>query len=1088
MARPGEPGVVIPFNRASESLQALARLAMIDDVTGLNNRRFLFQYLESACIEGDTSAPLSLVIIDMDHFKVINDAYGHLCGDAVLASFASFLRSRLRRDDIAVRYAGDEFVLLFPGASIDETSAIVNRLCREASEQLFSGDTPGRRVAVTFSAGIAGYPQDGSNGRELIRRADAALYVAKQQGRNRVRRSSEIPLHPTALIGRSGGIRSRQIVGRERELAELQGVLQDGSAGKGQMVLLAGEAGVGKTRCASHIQQVAAHIGYTVLSGSCYEHTAAMPYWALTDLLRDSLVNGGRLSLDELAGYLPSLVKLLPELDSLAAGAPLVGVQLRPEERNVFFSGIYRFLHRLSEKAPLLLRLEDLHWVDRSTSQFLSFLARQMNDGRIVVLCSYRPEEVRLSDPEHPVTQLKNALARDESFRVITLGRLHKNDVAQMVCSIFDLEEITDRFAAFLYDESEGNPYFVEQILQTLWENEAIYRSPQGWERKLVESLVLPASIRELFQARLSRLDSQTREVLSLAAVIGEAFDFDTLMEVSTLNEGFLLDILDEARGVQLIEESSDDGNWYRFTHSKIRQVLYEEMNVRRRRRLHRLIAGVLENRGKPAENATELSYHFVNSDDAPKAWKYLLLAAENAEQLLAFHEVESFLRQAGRLLETRMEVTPDELARYSLVLGRALMELGRYAESREELRRANDSFRQTGNHPECAQVEAMLAMCDERCGEFEDALRHLDQAVRLVGDEPPEPSILSTIYRTYSAVHMLQGHLPESQEYARKLLEVARQADSPYDVRRAILLLGSVHFEWDHFSEAENYFREGIALSTGEADSLRARFANNLGALAFHRGQWDEARRQYSMSLELARRLGDAQLESILLGNMCELYSYWGDFAEAEKYLESSSQLAERMGAKATLGFVRLYEGVLNHRRLHFAEALTSFGAALELFTEMDSRKNVAYTLLLRAATYARMGLLNEAREDHASGKSLAGKLGWHFLLDFSDLVGATVALGRGEHSDALRLAQKSAEGFHALERPYEEGASLLLQAEALRGMGDGTDRPDAALAQARAIFESLRAEPELDLSIGMLRTPSKGTEKTLPADSTEA
>lgn len=1072
MGRPGEPGIVIPFNRSSESLQALARLAMVDDVTGLNNRRFLFQYLEGVCSEACDGVPLVLSIIDLDHFKVINDAYGHLCGDAVLASFASFLRARLRRDDIAVRYAGDEFVLVFPAISVNDACGIVQRLCKEAAEQLFASDVPGRRVAVTFSAGLAGFPEDGSCGRDLVRRADAALYLAKQLGRNQVRRSDEVSQHPFPLMNRSDGIRSRQIIGRERELGLLQAALQAGNEGRGQMVLLAGEAGIGKSRCASHLQQVATHLGFTVLSGRCHEHTASMPFWALTDLLRDSLVAGGKLSLDDLAGYLPSLVKLLPELDSLAAGAPLVVEQLRPEERNLFFSGICRFLVRLSEEAPLMLRLDDLHWVDRSTSQFLSFLGRQMTNSRIVAFCSYRPEEIRLSDPEHPLTQLKNAMAREDSFRIVTFGRLHRADVARMACSIFDLDEVAEGFASFLYRESEGNPFFVEQILQTLFENDALYRSPQGWDRKRRNSLSLPPSIRELFQNRLTRLAPQTREVLSLASVFGEAFDFDTLMDVSGLNEGFLLDILDEARSTQLIEESSDDGNWYRFTHSKIRQVLYEEMNARRRRRLHQLIAEALENRGKPGEKAAELSYHFVNSGDGKKAWKYSLLAAENAERLLAFHEAETYLRQAGQILKSGdIEVSLQETGRYNLALGQALMELGRYGESRDALRHAFNSFKQAGESQACARVEAMLAMCDERCGEFDSALRHLDCALNLLGNEKPDLSILSAIYRTYSAAHIQQGNLPLSLEFAQKLLAVAREADSSYDIRRSILLLGSVHYEWDHFAEAENYFREGIALSAGEADSLRARFINNLGAVAFHHGQWDEAHRQFSTCLELARGLGDVQLESILLGNLCELHTCWGDYEEAARFLEACIWLGERMGAKGVTGNARLYEGELRCKQGRYAEGLASFDAALHLFKEMDSRRNIAYTFLMRATAHARLGQFEEAWSDHAAGEALAGKLGWHLLLSLSSLTGARIASCQGDLSQTLCLARKSAAGFRALQRPFEEALSLLLEAEARRRMGDDSASVAASLQRAYETFKSLRAEPELTQTCTMLQ-----------------
>lgn len=1064
MTTPAQNGNVMPLNRkSSDSVQNLARLALIDDVTSLYNRRFLFNYLDRIVGSDNASGCLSLAIIDIDFFKAVNDSYGHLCGDSVLASFAAFLKNHLRKEDTAVRYAGDEFVLLFPDTSLEAASVIMNRLCADTAAHLFTSDLPGRKIRITFSAGFECLSQGAGSGKELLRKADAALYMAKKRGRNQVCSAGDISSRPESLLNYGDAFHSDEIIGRSYALSQMRTQLCSVKEGRGWFTLLSGETGVGKSRCANYLQEIAVGDGFTILAGSCHDHTAAMPYWAVTDLLRDSLLTGETLNLEQLAGFLPSLVNLLPEVENLAAGAPLITKTLMPQERNVFFGGICRYLANLAESTPLLIRIEDVQWIDQSSGQFLAFFIRQIADKPIQVLCTYSPEEVLTTpDLEHPLTQLKNVLAREANYSHIRLDRLQQVEVASLICRILGADRVSDKFTAYIFRESEGNPFFIEQILKTLYDEGTIYPSDEGWERVRIENLTLPPSIRDLFRKRISRVNDQTREVLSQAAVIGEVFEFDILRQISELNEGYLLDVLDEAIAAQLIEEHSKDGERYRFTHGKIMQVLYEEMTVRRRKMLHSRIAELLEQLDRGSGVFARLSWHFYKGGNAEKACDYSLLAAQRAVDLLAYDEALSQLKTVEELLTDGTIISDDQRLLYLLIAGRALFETGKYPQAISELEEARKLAEGANDRISLINALTLMAMCEERWGEYELSFGHLEEAIGYARQENVNPALFARIYRIYGMIFLQKGDMKQALEYALKQLEKAQAAKSVYDERLALLLLGSIYFEWDVHAKSAQYFEEGLRLAPGEGDSIEPHFINNLGILAYYRGDWDEADSLYHRGLVIARRLGDLHQEAILLINCSELQIFRGQTDEAERNLQTVTQLVTEMKSKELYGHTKLNEGLLNIRKKMPNEALNAFDAALASFSGMDARNYSSMALVYRALALIVLERYSEAAQPLQQAEQLAKEADSKANLAMAILVSAFADYRQSKFQDAFHKLSECKRYYRHLKRPFQEALVDLL--EVLVMLHSGLDKRTAfkKFDKAAATFERLRT-PEL-------------------------
>lgn len=481
------------------------------------------------------------------------------------------------------------------------------------------------------------------------------------------------------------------LIGRDQEVAVLRHLLGHTSKGQSQMLLLSGEAGIGKSRLVAELKIFATAQGFNVLEGKCFPTDLTSPYAPLRDLLRSCSATFSPASIGAavgpfartLAPLLPEHVSLLPELASVH---PLPELSPEQEQRRLF-AALADFFTQQIEQRPLLLIVEDVHWSDDSSLEFLHILARQMTGRPLLLLCTYRSDDMQ--------AQLSRWLARLDRERLsqeMTLARLTHSETEAMVRAIFaEQQMISGELLETLWTLTDGNPFFLEEVLRSLLASGGITFTEGGWVHFLptaTHQVAIPRSVQDAVQQRARRLSSQARQLLTLAAVAGRRFDVRVLQHLLHCTDEDLLSLLKEVVAAQLmVEESADQ---FSFRHALMRQAIYAGLLARERRAVHRRLADALEQLfASPTTLDThlaDLAYHCFQGEDWEKAREYGQRAGEKALTLCAPRAAVEQLSWAVQAASHLSEPPPASLYR---ARGQAHELLGEFERARADYEQA---------------------------------------------------------------------------------------------------------------------------------------------------------------------------------------------------------------------------------------------------------------------------------------------------------------------------------------------------------------------------------------------------------------
>jgi class 3 adenylate cyclase len=478
----------------------------------------------------------------------------------------------------------------------------------------------------------------GDDGANQVRRRPAA----EVEGRGR----TGVWFPGLLSVGRSAGY-----VGREELLGRLVQTRRQTAAGRCRAVLLCGEPGIGKTRTAAEVAQAAFDEGAIALYGRCDEEIG-VPYQPFAEALDWYTTHAAAPMLGRHPGELIRLQPLLgPRLAGLAAP---VASDPRSEEY-LLFEATRSWLVELSRQQPVVLVLDDLHWAPKSVLLLLRHVLRAAvaeGDGVcLLVLGTYRDTELGRN---HALAGVMADVRRLPGVEQLPMAGLSVAEVAELMSQAAgqELDEDGRRLAESLHAATEGNPFFVEEVLRNLVETGTVRRQGDRWVVARGGTTAVPEGVRDVVGRRLGRLSAQTSQMLSVAAVLGRDFDVELLATVRDAPEERLLDALDEAVSAGLVQETGADR--YRFAHVLVRATLFEELSATRRRRLHRRAGEALE-KLRP-DDVTALAYHFSQAGDdgdgMSRAVRHGLAAAEQALQARALGDAETRFHQVLGLLD----------------------------------------------------------------------------------------------------------------------------------------------------------------------------------------------------------------------------------------------------------------------------------------------------------------------------------------------------------------------------------------------------------------------------------------------------
>ncbi|NJN16365.1 MAG: AAA family ATPase [Oscillochloris sp.] len=629
---------------------------------------------------------------------------------------------------------------------------------------------------------------------------------------------------------------SPNMIGRAAQLSELQGYLAEVQNGRGRIVLIAGEAGVGKTRLLREFVQRCAPIPHlTISSGSCYDERPAPPYGPFSELLRSLAADPNVAPLAESAGALAGdLRRLLPELS-----APItLEVDSDPlAEKRRMFQAIYQVIRPADAHCHLLL-LEDLHWADQASQELLYYLARVIENERVLIIGTYRTDEIHRL---HPLAGLIARLTRDRRLYEIRLSPLSRIELAQMLTVTLGTQPPGD-LLNMLYERTEGNPFFTEEVLESLIDHGSLPQMLEDAQHSLpLSDVAIPLSIRDSIMRRIADLDPVSSAVLRNAAVVGRRFDFELLLHLSNLDESTLLRALAVLVERQLIsEDTSGVEDRYKFRHELIRETLYEDMLRRERRIRHAEVLRSLETLYTDRIEAVvdQLAYHALQARVIGPAARYSELAGDQATTIHAYREALGHYEAA---LEAYEQLGGDDRAHRADLL----MRIAYSAYLIDDLRRANEYwcevlelFEQLGERRRAADVLRWLGRTARDLGDSAAAFQHIHSALERLEDAPPCRE-LAMAYSALSHLYMLaifdDSSAPEQCiSWGRKALEMGELLADEAVICHALNNIGVAMVDSQQSAEGVAYLQRSLQIALAHdlpADAVRA-YINLSGKL----------------------------------------------------------------------------------------------------------------------------------------------------------------------------------------------------------------------------------------------------------------
>lgn len=842
---------------------------------------------------------------------------------------------------------------------------------------------------------------------------------------------SELPWTPAAARPGMGALLEHPdrlpLVGRKAELAELLSQLDAIAQGEGGLTLVVGEAGVGKTRLLQELARNARWRGFRCAWGHCSELAGSPAYQPLVEALRADLPALSQPALEPL--WRVELARLLPEL---AGGEPLPALDPEQEQRRLL-EAIARGFAALAAAAPCLVLLEDAHWMDLASLLAIRMMLPHLDRMPLRIVLTVRSEDLDGAQAA--------ALAEFESTRLlhrIDLRRLDLDETAELVQRALDLAQPPPRFAARLYAETEGNPFFVTEMLRALVEEKLLYRDQHGeWSTAWDEStqdygeLPLPGSVAQSIGRRLDRLPALLRDSLGLASVIGRQVRFDVWLHAGDLAERELLAAGDELcrRGL-LIPSAAGEGADYTFAHDHIRRVTYERLTPPRRRFVHRRVAQALADLGSDAPAA--LAYHWSEAQVWDRAADCHQQAGERAGLVYANASAAAHYTQALEAL-ARMPGPPDLARQFALRLAReqAYDLQGARQEQAQELAALAQLAEELDDDRRRAVVALRQARQAAFTSDYPTAIDAASRAARLAQDAQDVTIEASSFWEWGWALLLLGDHAAAQAQFHRSLA-LARAANMRSLEADALHGLGTVCLVTCDYAQAKGFFEQ--VLHIGSQVDIRQRVGrslSNLGYIATAQGDHAASKAYNEQALRIYCEIGDQKGAAVALQHLGDELLAAGDFAAARDCLEAALTTQQAVRARENAGVTLRSLGLLYHQLGDAARAGECYRQAMEIFDDSGIRWYQGQTWAYLSLLSHHLGDDQAARAQSRRGLEIAEEigdrlaLGWlldalgHALAGLGDLDGAAAAYRRAlAVRRELEQAHLAAESLAGLAR----------------------------------------------------------------------
>jgi tetratricopeptide (TPR) repeat protein len=807
-----------------------------------------------------------------------------------------------------------------------------------------------------------------------------------------------------------------RFIGREREIEVLRDSFARSNGGSGQVVTIVGDAGIGKSRLLYEFRTLLEDENILYLEGRCISYGKSMSYLPIIDIIKkrfrvDKLdtektirkkIQKGIRDID------PSLEVGIPfiyDILSIDSGDPLLkSLDLR-EKRRRTIDTIKNIILADSTPRPLVVVVENLHWIDGASEEFISFLIDNLPGNRIMLILTSRPGY----RPKWGEKSYHNQIAP---------SRLSNGEVGEMIGSILDSKSVTKALSKLVIDKADGIPFYVEEIIKSFTESGIIVERKDGYDvSKGIAEMNVPDTIQDIIMARIDRLEESHKSTLQFASVIGRDFNYKLLKELMEAGDK-LQDCLTNLKRSELVFEKSIFPDLeYRFKHTLTQEVAYNSFLIKRRKELHGKIGEIIEDLygDKLEENYELLAYHYGRSPRHEKAVDYLVLAGDKSAKIYSPEDAIAYYEEALKKLDNLPDTRSNKEKRVDIFIkqARVMRLMGRFKEHIKSLEKNLPIVEELGDKNRLSEYYFKMGFYYSVMGELADSNKYLTNSIKLAQVTKNE-RIIGLASLRLAVSYWYKGERRKGFPHAEKAVEIMKNLGDSYWLARSFRVLGLFYWmvgEWDKSIE---WMEKSLEISKEVSDV-------NLLSLAYwsisiphlDKGEWDVAvdyckksldtspvplhsvfgtgflgyayykKGEFENSIEhLARAI--QQSKDFGLGHQLAQYSLY----LAETYLSTDNKNKALEIVNNILGIIRdsgyrYWEGV-HHRivgelcdKTEFREAKKHIEESIKILKKIGAKNELAKSYLSLGHLYKEKGKKDKAKKYASQALNIFEKLG---------------------------------------------------------------------------------------------------------------
>lgn len=841
---------------------------------------------------------------------------------------------------------------------------------------------------------------------------------------------------PISLKGRKGRFEVAlergltKFVGREKELELIKDSLEKIKEGRGQIVCIIGEAGIGKSRLVYELKSMIRDDAINYLEGHCISYGSLFSYLPIIEIIKnnfsiddkddDEIIKAKvETALDRLDGRLIDTIPLILDLLSVKTDYDILKNLDAEQKRQGIFEALKAITLRGSQIRPLVIVIEDLHWIDKTSEDFTNYLAGSIGNHKVMLLFTSRPGFVHQFVDKPYYTQ-------------IALSSLSAKECRVLAEYMLSGENLPENLMKLILERSGGNAFFVEEVIRSLLDSGIIMKYETGYKiNKTISQAEVPSTIQDVIMARIDKLDERWKRTLQVGSVIGREFSFELLQKVSSstgLTTGGDKEIRDNLLALRNTELIYERGFFpdvdYVFKHALTHEVAYTSLLVQKRKEIHERVGSAIEELypNRLEEFYGVLAHHYNRADDKEKGLHYLTLAGKKAKEVVATEEALNYFREALKRLDEMPETETNEERKIDILfeMENIYDHIGKREEQKKILERIidssgviNDERRLSDGYIKQAEFLSVLeeyqkaqevgesaltlkrkigdkvgegkalrgmGFINWRSGDYENALKYHQEALsvhrELGGGEAEGFELISL-----GEIHRKLGQYEDALSCLQEALRIYRELGISSGQHVSAFNIGSVYRDMGDYQACLEYYQEcwRIIKERGYS-SLSGMIAapSGIADIYWRLGNFQESLRYYSEALDIIRGLGDRREEGNILSYMAAIYGILADYQQSVNHYEEALNIYRELGDKASEGRVLTLIGNIYRQNLHdYSRAISFYKEGLEIKKEISDEDEIRGILNSLGVVCWNLGLYEEALAYYQDALEICKKTG---------------------------------------------------------------------------------------------------------------